>query len=60
MIATMMVRANATAHAQIIATQQAHAETAKMAMLKAARANALNLAQMVAIPMDHALGQITA
>ena len=55
-----MARANATAHAQIIATQPVHAETARMAIQKAARANAQIVAQMVAIPMAHASKQGTA
>ena len=53
-------RANATAHVQITVTQPAHAGTARMAMLKAARANAQIVAQMDAIPMAHASKQKTA
>lgn len=53
-------RANATAHAQIIATQPVHAGTAKMAMQKAAHANAQIVAQTVAIPTAHASKQKTA
>ena len=60
MVALRTARVNATVHAQIIATQLAHAETAKMAMQKAARANAQIVAQMVAILMDHASKQKTA
>ena len=52
--------ANATAHAQIIATQLEHAGTVRMAMQKAAHANAQIVAQTVAIPMDHASKQGTA
>ena len=47
-------RANATVHVQTTATQPARAETARMAMLKAARANAQIVAQTVAMRMAHA------
>lgn len=55
-----MARANATVHAQIIATQPGHAGTARMAMQIAARANAQIVARMAAIPMAHASKQKTA
>ena len=57
MVALRTARANATAHAQIIATQLEHAGIARMAMQKAAHANAQIVAQTVAIPMDHASKQ---
>ncbi len=57
MIATKLARANATAHAQITVTKLAHAETARMAMQKAAHANAQIVAQTVAMRMDHASKQ---
>ena len=53
-------RVNATVHAQIIATQPGHAGTARMAMQKAAHANAQIVARMVAIPMVHASKRKTA
>ena len=53
-------RANATVHAQIIVTQPAHAGTARMAMQKAAHANAQIVARMAAIPMAHASKRKTA
>ena len=55
-----ITNANATAHVLITVTQLAHAGTARMAMQKAARANAQIVAQMVAIPMAHASKQKTA
>ena len=53
-------RANATTHAQIIATQPVHVGTAKMAMQIAAHANAQIVAQTVAMRMAHASKQKTA
>ena len=53
-------RANATAHAQTTVTQPVHAGTARMAMQKAAHANAQIVAQTVAMRMAHASKQKTA